>query len=57
MNVDVRYKNCTTYTLAKIQIFKINSHTCFYKQSKYYSYALKDQGCDNFYTEQTGTTN
>ena len=53
--VDVRQIKCTTYMLAKIQIFKIHTHTSIYKQSKCYSsgtYALKGQGCNKFYTEQ-----
>jgi hypothetical protein len=45
---------------AKLQIFIIHTHSCFYKERKCYSvgtYPLNGQGCDKFYTEQTGITN
>jgi len=59
-NVDVRHKKCTTCMLAKLKIFKIHKHSCFYKESKCYligTYTMKGQGCDKFYTEQMGITN
>jgi hypothetical protein len=46
--------------LAKLQIFKIHTHSCFCKERKCYligTYKLKGQGCDKFYTEQTGIPN
>ena len=46
--------------LAKLKIFKIHKHSCFYKESKCYligTYTMKGQGCDKFYTEQMGITN
>jgi len=60
VHVDIRHKKCTTRTLAKLQIFKIHTQSCFYEASKCYSigtYTLKGQGCDKFYTEQAGITN
>ena len=59
-NIDVTHKKCITYMLTKLQIFKIHTHTCFYKESKCYSvgtYTLKGQGCDKFHTEQIDITN
>jgi len=58
-NVDVRHKKCTTYMLAKVQIFQIHKHTWFNKESTCYSGAtcpLKCQGFDKFYTGQTYKT-
>ena len=50
--VDVRHK-ITPYTLPKLQIFKIHTHSCF-NESKCYStgtYTLKGQGCEKSTTK------
>ena len=60
VHIDIRRKKCTTHMLAKLQIFKIHTHSCFYEASKCHSigtYTLKGQGCEKFYTEQVGVTN